>query len=56
MKKRKIGDVVISFLTRPSGEKLKVKGKIKSIKSAYGGDIYTITEGTIEDFSIRKIK
>ncbi len=51
-----VGDKITSHLRRLSGAKVKVVGKIKDIKKAFGQDTYYLTEVTVEDFSTRIIE
>lgn len=51
-----VGDSINTVLVRLSGEKVKVKGKVKKVRSYFGRKTYIVTEGIVEDFPTRTIK
>ncbi len=55
-KEYNVGDNVTAFLFTSNGGKKKVKGKVKEIKKYYGSPNYTVTEGVVEDFTVRRLK
>lgn len=54
--KPQVGDMVESYVRLTSGKKQKVVGTIKTVEDFIGKKLYTITNGTIDDFKTRSVK
>lgn len=52
----KVGDTVTTFLKKSSGDKIAVKGLIKSIKHQWGNKTYVIEQGVVDNFPTRTVK